>query len=254
MLTEHGSREKKDKGHMAFLSIVIPAYNEEGRILPTLNKIGLFLKPKKYDFEIILVDDGSSDNTVLTAERSDLFRGNKLKIVKNGVNRGKGFSVKNGIAHSTGEFILLSDADLSTPIEEIDKLFASMNNGRDIVIGSRSIKESNVMVRQPYYREIMGKTFNFFVKTLLIKDFNDTQCGFKLFKGDIAREIAGHMNIDGFCFDVEMLYLAKIKGYNIKEEGVAWNNSPCSKVRLFHSSINMFFDLAKIRVMHNKKR
>jgi len=177
-----------------------------------------------------------------------------LTVLKNGSNKGKGFSVKNGIIKSRGEYILFSDADLSTPIEELDKLFASVNNGYDIVIGSRSIKESKVMAHQPWYREIMGKTFNFFVKTLLMKDFNDTQCGFKLFKGNIAREIAGHMSIDGFCFDVEMLYFAKIKGYNIKEEGVIWNNSPCSKVRLFHSSINMFFDLTKIMALRNKKR
>lgn len=237
---------------MIYLSIVIPAYNEEKRIVPTLDKIRSFLMKKNYDFEIILVDDGSIDRTVDMAEGSMLAKEHKLKVLKNGTNKGKGFSVKSGIVNSKGECLLFSDADLSTPIEELDKFLASMDEGYDIIIGSRALGESNVGIHQPWHREIMGKAFNFFVKMLLMRDFNDTQCGFKLFKGDAARNIASSMKIEGFCFDVEMLYLAKIKGYNIKEIGVAWNNSPESKVRLFSSSVGMFLDLVRIKMICRK--
>ncbi len=237
---------------MAYLSIIIPAYNEEKRIGATLHKLYQFLSAQKYDYEVIVVDDGSGDGTISEAEKSALSKIGKLRIVKNDKNMGKGFSVKAGVFNTGAEYVLLTDADLSTPIEEMEKLFSFMKEGYDIVIGSRALKDSDVRVHQPFHREIMGKTFNFFVKRLLIKGFNDTQCGFKLFKGSVARDIASRMKIDGFCFDVEMLYLAKIKGYNIKEVGVAWNNSIESKVRLFHSSATMFLDLLRIRTIHGK--
>lgn len=232
---------------MTYLSVIIPAYNEEKRIGNSLSGIYSFLTTKDYGYEVILVDDGSSDNTVIEAEKSALAKEGRLKIIKNGTNRGKGFSVKNGIMNSGGSYVLFSDADLSTPIGETDNLFSHIDQGYDIVIGSRSIKGSDVRVPQARHREAMGKIFNFFVKLLLMREFNDTQCGFKLFKGDIARELARSMKIDGFCFDVEMLYLAKKKGCSIKELGVKWENSPESKVRLFGSSADMFFDLFKIR-------
>ena len=233
-----------------YLSIIIPAYNEEKRIGSTLSRIYGFLKTKSYEYEVILVDDGSNDKTILEAKDSELAKTNKLKIVKNVANKGKGFSVKNGVLNSTGEFVLFSDADLSTPIEEADKLFDHSGKGYDIVIGSRSIAGSDVKVHQPFYREKMGRIFNFLVNLLLMGGFNDTQCGFKLFKGDIARELGKDLTINGFCFDVEMLYLAKRKGYRIAEVGIAWENSPQSKVRVFSSSLAMFIDLLKIRRRH----
>jgi len=233
-----------------YLSIIIPAYNEEKRIGSTLSKVCGFLKTKNYEHEVILVDDGSNDKTILEAKDSELAKTNKLKIVKNGMNKGKGFSVKNGVLNSAGEFVLFSDADLSTPIEEADKLFNYMGKGYDIVIGSRSIAGSDVRVRQPFYREKMGRVFNFFVSSLLMGGFVDTQCGFKLFKGDIARELGKDLTINGFCFDVEMLYLAKRKGYRIAEVGIAWENSPQSKVRVFSSSLSMFMDILKIKRRH----
>lgn len=235
---------------MPYLSIIIPAYNEEKRIGLTLSMIGGFLKTKSYDYEVILVDDGSDDKTVLQAQNSELSKTNKLRIIKNDVNKGKGFSVRNGILNSSGEFVLFSDADLSTPIGETDKLFSHIKKGYDIVIGSRSIAGSDVLVRQPFYREKMGRIFNFLVNRLLISGFNDTQCGFKLFKGSIVREIGKELTIDGFCFDVEMLYLAKRKGCRIAEVGIVWENSIQSKVRVINSSLSMFMDLLKIKRRH----
>ena len=170
------------------------------------------------------------------------------------MNRGKGFSVRNGIMNSRGEYVLLSDADLSTPIEEFDRFMGYMNQGFDIIIGSRSVIDSDVRLRQPVYREFMGKVFNFFVRIVFSMTFHDTQCGFKLFKRRAAQDIASVMKVEGFSFDVEMLYVAKLKNYKIKETGVIWNNSPLSKVRVFNSSLEMFLSLFKIKKMHQKSR
>jgi dolichyl-phosphate beta-glucosyltransferase len=236
------------------LSIVIPAYNEEKRIGATLDKIYDFLSSKNYNFEVIVVDDGSMDRTVDVAAASRLSQENKLRVLKNAANRGKGFSVKTGIINSNGEYILFSDADLSTPIEEVDKLIEYVKKDYDVVIGSRSVTGSKVIVHQLWYRELMGKVFNLFVKLLLISEFRDTQCGFKLFRGSVAHEIAGLMKINGFTFDVEMLYIAKSKGYKIKEVGVSWENSTESKVGLFHSPASMFLDLFRIKIPRKSSR
>ena len=234
-----------------FLSIVIPAYNEENRIEATLSAIYNYLKSKEYEYEVLVVDDGSTDGTIAKTQESKLAQDGRLKIVSNGKNRGKGFSVKNGILNSSGEYVLMCDADLSTPIEELGKLLIHMGEGYDLVIGSRSLESSEVRVHQPWYREKMGKTFNFFMKTLLgIKEFNDTQCGFKLLKGDVARDIANELLIEGFCFDPEMLYIASKKGYRTKEVGVIWDNSPQSKVSILGSSVSMFLDLFRIKMLH----
>lgn len=233
-----------------YLSVIIPAYNEEKRIGATLSRIHSYLSARKYDFEVLVVDDGSCDDTVLEAETSRLNSEGKLKVLRNGVNRGKGYSVKNGILNSKGEYVLFSDADLSTPIEEVEKLFAAIKNGSDIAIGSRDVDASRVKVRQPRYREIMGRVFNLFVKTFLIRDFNDTQCGFKLFRGAVARDLAASLVIDGFCFDVEMLYLAVKRGYKVSELGVVWENSLLSKVKILGSSSTMFLDLLRIKAAH----
>ena len=233
-----------------YLSVVIPSYNEEERILSTLSEMHKFLSGKVYDYEVIIVDDGSSDGTVGETEKSELFREGKARVVSYEENKGKGYAVKTGILESKGEYVLVCDADMSTPIEEVERLVEVTGEGHDIVIGSRGMEASEVRIHQPWYREKMGKVFNLFVTTLLMGGFKDTQCGFKLFKGDVARLIAQKLKIDGFCFDVEMLYLANKLGYSVKEMGVIWNNSPHSKVEIIDSSVGMFFDLFKIKRLH----
>jgi dolichyl-phosphate beta-glucosyltransferase len=232
------------------LSIIIPAYNEEKRISASLDKIYAYFEPRGKQYEVILVDDGSTDKTVNISQTSTLAASGKLKIISNERNRGKGFSVRRGILSSRGEFVLFTDADLSTPITEIEKLMKKIDGVADIAIASRSVKDSNLVISQPWYRQTMGRVFNLFVKALLFADYNDTQCGFKLFKGDIAREIAEKMKIEGFCFDVEMLYLAKKTGLRINETGVTWENSIESKVTILNSSFSMFTDLLRIKKWH----
>lgn len=233
-----------------FLSIIIPAYNEQKRLKDTLDKVYSYLGVQKYQWEVIVVDDGSCDKTQEAILNSDLNSGGKLLLLKNERNKGKGFSVKKGILAAKGEYILFSDADLSTPIEEFDELFLHIQSGYDIVIGSRSIQGAQVRVHQPFYREMMGKFFNFLVQLFTLKGIIDTQCGFKVFRANVAKAIAKQLTIDGFAFDVEMLYLAQKKNYKIKEVPVIWLNSPTSKVNPIFDSWKMFIDLLSIKRMH----
>jgi dolichyl-phosphate beta-glucosyltransferase len=233
-----------------FLSIVIPAYNEEKRIGDTIQAIHNFMEARGEVYEVIVVDDGSVDMTCDVAEGSILAQNGRLRIIHNGKNRGKGFSVKNGILSSSGEYVLICDADMSTPISELDKLFVNCGDKTPVVIGSRSLDDSSVGIRQPWYREKMGKIFNFFVRLLILNGFRDTQCGFKLIRGDVAREIGKDLKIEGFCFDVEILYIANKRGYGIKEVGVVWDDSSQSKVKILNSSSGMFLDLLKIKKFH----
>ena len=234
-----------------FLSIVIPAYNEEKRLGTTLQKIHAYLNQKDYDYEVIVVDDGSADKTKDVALDSPLSQAGRLKFLQNDGNQGKGFSVKRGILAASGDHILFSDADLSTPIGEVERFLSFINNGFDIIIGSRG-KGADIRVRQPFYREYMGRFYNKLVQLFAIKGFMDTQCGFKLFKKDIAKEIAPLLKIKGFSFDVEMLYLAAKKGYKIKEVPVTWINSPASRVHPVIDSCRMFVELLSIKRMHNE--
>ena len=232
------------------LSIIIPAFNEEKRIGKTLAGINDFLSQKDFEYEVIVVDDCSTDQTIKVVQQSDLAKAGKLKAVHVATHRSKGYSVKTGILQSKGEYVLFTDADLSTPIEEMDKLYGVLQEGYHIAIGSRSIRGANVLVHQPFYREYMGIFFNFLVQNVVLQGFVDTQCGFKLFKGEVARDIAKDLVIDGFCFDVELIYVALKKKYSIKEVGVIWMNSAQSKVRLLGSSLSMFMDLFRVKTLH----
>jgi len=233
-----------------FLSIVISAYNEANRIGATLLGIYDYMASKNYEYEIILIDDGSTDMTCDVAGKSILAQNGHLRIICNEKNMGKGYSVTRGMKNSAGEYVLFTDADLSTPISEIEKLFKAIKNGCDIAIGSRAVKSSLVVVPQVWYRTMMGRIFNFLVRFLALKGIHDTQCGFKLFKGVFARELAGSMIIDGFCFGVEMLCLARNKGYRISEVGILLENFPERKVRIMNSSVQMFFNLLGLSKGH----
>ena len=230
-----------------YLSIVIPAYNEEKRIGTSLIKISSYLKKRYHDFEIIVIDDGSNDDTLnLLTEFSQKIP--NLIVLKNESNQGKGFSVKKGVLKSRGEIILFTDADMSTPIEEIDKLIGWLKNGYQISIGSRALPDSEIKRYSAWYRQIMGKTFNGIIRFILNLDYHDTQCGFKCFRNDVALEIFKSIKHCGFSFDVEMLFIAKNQGIKVKEVPVRWYNSPDSKVKIIQDSSIMLWDVLKLRL------
>jgi len=237
----------QDQTESVYLSVVIPAYNEEKRIVKTLMKINEYLRKHPFISEIIIIDDGSTDRTISVVEDL-LSRVDNLKIIMNGANHGKGYSVKRGFLNAKGKFLLFSDADLSTPIEEIEKLLIMMEDGYDIVIGSRGLKESDIKIHQPWYREAMGKGFNLLVRLFTLKSFKDTQCGFKCFTREVALNICKRQKIERFSFDVEMLYIAQKLGYKIKEVPVQWYHSPPTKVKAIRDSFQMFIDLLRIRI------
>ncbi|MGR3176818.1 MAG: dolichyl-phosphate beta-glucosyltransferase [Candidatus Anammoxibacter sp.] len=230
-----------------FISVILPAYNEEKRITPTLHTIYDYLSNQNYSFEIILVDDGSTDTTVQLMKnfRSD---DKSITVLINDENRGKGYTVRKGMLFANGKYIFFTDADLSTPIEEIEKCLPYLKDNYDIVIGSRSLPDSNIIIHQPWYREKMGKIFNFMVKILLLKGIIDTQCGFKGFKKQAVKTVFNKCVIDGFSFDVETILLARKYNCSIKEIPVIWTNSPLSKVNPVKHSIQMFIDLIAIRI------
>lgn len=230
---------------MLDVSIIIPAYKEEERLSVSLQKIIDYFSNLQFSYEIIVVDDGSKDKT---AEIAQSFKNVKLLIQE--VNQGKGAAVRRGMLEAKGNFRLFTDADLSTPIYEFDKLYKEYKNGYDIVIGSRAIDYSMIKVHQPFYREMMGKTFNKIVQLLVVKGISDTQCGFKGMSDRSAFEVFSKSKINGFGFDVEMLYLADRFNYKIKEISVEWYNDDRSKVDPIKDSIKMFIEILKIRSIH----
>ena len=236
------------------ISIIIAAFNEEKRIIPSLLKIKEYINKQNIPYEIIVVDDGSTDHTHTVVR--DLIKDIPyLKVIHYAPNKGKGHALRTGVLASKGEIILLSDADLSTPIEELSKLLPLIYNHKcDIAIGSRALALSEIVKKQPWWRQSMGKFFNKLVKALVIEDFKDTQCGFKVFRGDIARNLFKEAQIDRFAYDVEILAIGKKKGCKIVETPVRWINSPESKVNPVKDSLQMFGDLLKIRMTIGKSR
>jgi len=229
------------------ISFVIPVYNEEERIVSTLEKVLNYFSSNNYFFEILVVDDGSTDRTF--EKISDYSE--KIKIIAYKPNRGKGAAVRTGMLAAKGKFRVFSDADLSTPIYEIEKLLKKLTAGADICIGSRAIDPSLIKRHQPFYREFMGKTFNKFVQFLVLKGIEDTQCGFKGFTDKAAELVFSKSKIDGFSFDVEILYLAKKAGLKIEQVPVEWYNDRRTKVSPIRDSFNMFVELLKIRKLHS---
>ena len=236
------------------LSIIIPVYNEENRIGESLLKIKAYLDARDADCEIIVVDDGSTDNTrqVAADYKSEIAN---LKIISYPVNKGKGYALRQGVFASKGDAVLLTDADLSTPIDELARLLPLITGQEyDVVIGSRALNASEIIKKQPWWRQGMGKTFNRIVKLLVLDGFNDTQCGFKLFSGAAAGVLFKHARVNRFAYDVEILALAKKNGYRISEMPVRWINSPESKVNPIFDSLQMLFDLIKIRMRMGKEK
>ncbi len=229
-----------------FLSIVIPTYNEERRIEGTIDSINSYLSKQSYTFEIIIVDDGSKHPLQDIIDQRYRNQPN-IRFIRNPKNTGKGFAVMLGVLNARGKNILFSDADLSTPIEEVEKLLYHFEKGYHISIGSRGLADSKIEVHQGWPRETMGKLFNILVQILLLKGLTDTQCGFKCFKRDVAHLLFSRQKIYGFCFDVEILFLAKKSGYRIREVPIRWKNSVPSKLNPLWHSLEMLLDLLKIR-------
>lgn len=227
-----------------YLSVIIPAYNEEKRLPPTLRRITEFLSQWGRTYEVVVIDDGSRDATIARARELDLPR---VIVSPNEGNRGKGYSVRRGMLLAKGEYRLMTDADLSTPIEEIDRLLPLMKESYDVAIASRALRGSNVEIRQPWYRENMGRVFNLFVQLLTVPGLQDTQCGFKLFTAKAAEATFRLARMDGFSFDVEALFIARRLGYRIAEVPVTWRNDEATRVGVLRDSTRMFVDLLRIR-------
>ncbi len=234
------------------LSIVIPAYNEAKRIGKTIDQILVFLKDQPYQAEIIVSDDGSKDETREIARQK--LKGSLHKILESTTNLGKGHAVKIGMLSAQGKFLLFSDADLSTPIEEVNPFMRSLRDGYDCVIGSRALDRSRIKIRQNLIREHMGKTFNRLARMFSFKNIRDSQCGFKCFRREVAIDLFSRQKLEGFSFDAEVLYLAQRRGYKILESPVVWRNDPQSKVRMFRDSLKMFQDIMRIRWIHRNER
>ena len=228
------------------LSVVIPAYDEERRIGPTLERIVAYLRRRGSTSEILVVADGCRDRTVDVVKGIGT-EGFPLRVLDSGVNHGKGRCVRRGMLAARGTFRLFTDADLSTPIEELEKLRGALAAGHDVAIGSRRLPESRVDVPQPWWRRAMGWGFNWCVQHLAVPGIADTQCGFKLFSADAARQIFSRQRIDEFGFDVEVLWIARKLGLRVAEVPVTWLDDPDSKVRPVSDAWRMLVDLQRIR-------
>ena len=229
-----------------YLSLIIPAYNEESRIEKSLDSACTYLTKKDYKFEIIVVDDGSSDQTASVVKNYH----NHVSLLVQPHNMGKGAAVRRGMIESSGEIKIFTDADFSTPIHEIEKIIKGISDNYDICIGSRALDPSLIKEHQPFYREFMGKSFNKVVQLMLFKGIKDTQCGFKGFTNYAAGIIFPQARIDGFSFDVEILYLARTAGLTIHQVPVEWYNDERSRVNPVSDSIKMLLELFRIKRLH----
>lgn len=229
------------------LSIVIPAYNEDERIGGTLEKVHQYLETKPFSSELIVVDDGSADRTPdLLREAAARFA--SIRVLRNEPNRGKGFSVRRGVLEARGERVLVTDADLSAPIEEADKLQAALDSaGADAAVGSRALQRELIGVHQPWLRETAGRCFNLLVRLFTGLKIHDTQCGLKLFRRSATRRAFELQQTTGFGFDPELLFLIERLGGKVVEVPVRWNDNPATKVRFLRDAAGMFLDLLTLR-------
>jgi len=228
-----------------FISLVIPAYNEAEGIASTLERVSGYFSQKDYAFEIIVVDDGSTDNTREIIKNLS-YNVPGVRLMGEDINKGKGFSIKQGMLQANGKYILFCDADLSTPIEELDKIVPFFAQGYDVIIGSRALQGPDLL-KQPFIRHSMGKIFNLLTRLLGLTRLKDTQCGFKCFSRDAAYDIFNRQRHDGFCFDVEILYLTGLLGYRVKDVPVKWFNRKDSRVKIIRDPLRMLFGLFSIK-------
>lgn len=232
----------------AFVSVIIPAFNEAERIRASLRRVVEHFRADGRGYEVILVDDGSTDDTVAIAEQAMADEPN-FRVLRNPINRGKGYSVRRGMLEAAGKFVLFSDADLSTPIEEFDRLVQQFSTAADIVIGSRSCPDSQIVVRQPWYREVLlGGLLRMLVRILLVPGVCDSQCGFKCFRRDVTIRLFVLQRMEGFSFDVEILFLAAKFGLKVAEVGVRWANDRRTRVNPLTDPFRIFVDLFRIRL------
>lgn len=232
--------------------MIIPAYNEASRIQPTLERVREYLSAQDYTWTVTVVSDGSRDETNALvrafAEKDDRFR-----LIESIPNRGKGFVVRRGMIECEGEWKLFSDADLAAPIEEIEKLWPAVERA-PIAIGSRPLRESRLEKRQPLYREMLGRMANKLIQALAVPGIQDTQCGFKLFRADVATDVFGRCKLNGFSFDFESLMIARDLGYEIAEVPIRWSHQEGSKVVMWRDVPKSLRDLVKLRLIGKSRR
>lgn len=231
------------------LSVVIPAFNESSRLGASLQKVVDYLGRTGLSYEVLVVDDGSSDNT---SEVAEAFTAQGVQVLRQEVNRGKGAVLKVGALTSRGDEVLLVDADLSTPIEDLEKLRPRLADA-PVVLGSRAVAGARITRRQPIHREMMGRTFNLIIRMLGVRGLRDTQCGFKLLDGDVARQLFAEMTIERFAYDVELVWLARRHGHRVVEVGVTWEDSPQSRVDPLKDSLRMLQDVLALRLRDWRK-
>jgi len=236
----------EDKNEFVKYSIIIPAYNEAARIAPTLEKILAHAAQQGWQAEILVVNDGSRDNTAEVV-REWAQRNPAVKLVENPGNRGKGYSVRNGMLHAQGDILLFSDADLSSPIYEAGKLLAALENGAEVAIGSRWVNRALQIEKQPLHRQFFGRIFNLALRIVLNLKQKDTQCGFKAFTRRAADAIFPRQRIERWGFDPELLFLAHRLGFKVAEVPVEWAHDDRSKIHPLKDGIKMFFEMLKVR-------
>jgi dolichyl-phosphate beta-glucosyltransferase len=230
------------------VSVIFPAYNERERIGASLERSRAWLEEHQPEHEVLVVDDGSADDTAEVV-RAQAERWPRLRLVQLERNQGKGAATRRGVLEAEGAWILCSDADLSTPIQELQPMLEAGRTA-PVVIGSRSIEGSNITQRQPLYRVAMGRAFNRATRMVTPGGHNDTQCGFKLYRRDVGRDLFSRLTVDGFAFDVEVLYLAHKLGYAVAEVPVTWHNDERSSVNPLLDPLAMLVDIVRIRRRH----